>query len=77
MTGFKEAANMLGCPVIVNNERHFGGKVRMLLSACILRRKQDGETLYCQAEVRDKSGTVYIVNLRDIDGFEEVEASDV
>ena len=67
MTDFKEAAALIGRDVVVVNERHFTGAVRMKLTACILRRMRGGEGLFCQAEVADQSGAVYIVSLRDIE----------
>lgn len=70
MTDFKEAAALIGKDIIVVNERHFTGAVRMKLTACILRRKRGGDGLYCQAEVTDGSGAVYIVNLKDIEAEE-------
>ena len=72
MTDFKEATALIGRDVVVVNERHFPGAVRMKLTACILRRMRGGDGLYCQAEVADRSGAVYIVNLKDIEAAEEV-----
>ncbi len=64
MTDFKEAVKYIGQTVRVTNERYFHGCISATLTACILRRTDRG--LYCQAEVIDSSGAVYIVNLHDI-----------
>lgn len=65
MTDFREAVKYIGQCVRVTNERHFQGCISATLTACILRRTDRG--LYCQAEIVDSSGTVYIVNLHDVE----------
>lgn len=61
---FREAVKHIGERVSVEHSRFFDEPVEAELRACILRRNKNG--LYCQAEVSDRSGAVYIVNLKNI-----------
>ncbi|MBQ5317014.1 MAG: hypothetical protein J6I96_05620 [Oscillospiraceae bacterium] len=65
MTDFKDGVKHIGQMVKVHNERYFYGSITAELTACILRKNRD--TLFCQAEVKDSSGAVYIVNLHDVE----------